>query len=758
MPSTVVGRSVPRVDGKEKVTGVARYGTDVALTGMLHARLVLSPHAHARILAIDTTEARAVPGVAAVLLADDLQMRGSGRPRVHVPLARERVAFCGQPVAVVLAENESAASDAAQLVAVEYEVLPAVVDPEEALKPDAPVVRAEGGGDDDEAAEHGVAAATGGASAPASPNVSNSVHFTRGDVAAGFADADVVVERTYRTEPVHQAYMEPHATVVQMDPLGGVTVYASTQAMFRVRADVAAALGIPEQRVRVLPMMIGGGFGGKTSLFEPLVAACAQKTGRPVRFVMTRMEEQLAATPAPRARIHLKLGAKRDGTLTALQADVLHDSGAYPGTPLSSSCTAVGGCYRVPNLEIRGAEVRTHTVSVGSYRAPGVPQATFAIESQVDELARELGLDPIELRLRNLAEEGDPTPNGGKWARVALRECLERLAQHPTWQQRDSANGAAGGKVGYGLAVGFWQGGIDTAAASCEVEPDGTVQLTIGSVDVSGSSTSFAQIAAEVLGVPMDKVRLVAVDSSQAPYAGGSMGSKITRTVGVAVVKAAEEARRQILAIAADKLEASVDDLEIEDGTVRVRGVPDRSATVASLAKLTRGRTGYAPIFGSGGSAIKSVAPGSTAHLARVEVDEETGAVRVLDYVAVQDVGKAINPGEVEGQVRGGIAQGLGWALWERMAHDGDGQLLTASWLDYALPGSEGVPNVAIDLVEVPAKDGPFGAKGAGEPPIIPVSAAVANAIRGATGVRVTELPMSQERVAQALRQAGSGA
>jgi CO/xanthine dehydrogenase Mo-binding subunit len=393
-------------------------------------------------------------------------------------------------------------------------------------------------------------------------------------------------------------------------------------------------------------------------------------------------------------------------------------------------------------------------VSVGSYRAPGVPQATFAVESHIDELARQLGLDPLELRLHNLAEEGDPTPNGGKWARVGLRECLERVRQHPLWRERREGDGNAGHRVGYGLAVGFWQGGLDTAAASCEVEPDGTIQLTVGSVDVSGSSTSFAQIAAEVLGVPFEKVRLVQVDSSQAPYAGGSMGSKITRTVGLAVVRAAEEARKQILAIASDQLEAGVDDLEIENGVVRVRGVPDRSATVGSLAKLTRGRTGYAPIFGSGGSAIKSVAPGSTVHLARVAVDEETGAVRVLDYAAVQDVGRAINPGEVGGQIQGGIAQGLGWALWERMAHDAEGQLLTASWLDYALPGAEGVPNVSIDLVEVPAKDGPFGAKGAGEPPIIPVSAAIANAIRSASGVRVTELPMNQERVAMALREA----
>jgi CO/xanthine dehydrogenase Mo-binding subunit len=751
----VIGQSVPRTDGAEKVTGQARFAGDLQLPGLLHARLVLSPYANARIVRIDAAEALRVPGVVAVLGADDLPLAepdSSSRKRDF--LARGQAIYHGHPVAAVLAETAAAAEDAAALVDVEYDAQDGAIDLLRAMEPDAPLARGEkpveAGA---EAQMH--ATVSGGEDEPAEelpPNVSTSLHFSRGDVEAGLREADVVVEQTYRTSMVHQAYIEPQVTLAAVDPLGSITVYTSTQALFYTRTEVAAALGIPQNKVKVVGMTIGGGFGGKFMLLEALCAALAVHSRRPVRLEYTRMDDFLAANPAPPSVWEVKLGAKRDGTITALKARVVFDTGAYAGSPVQIGSLLLGGFYKFPNLDIRGYEVLTNKTPAGAYRAPGAVQASFAIESTVDMLADRLGMDRFEFRRKNAAEEGDLRPNNQPWPKIGLKECLAEVEGH--WRRLRGARRRDGSvREGVGMAVGGWPGGIEPATAICRLNHDGSVSVVLGSVDLSGTDTTFQLIAAEAFGVPADQVEIAHGDTDTAPFAGGSGGSKITYTVGVSVQRAAADARKQLLAIASQHLEAAVEDLELVDGQVQVRGVPDRKVTLREIAAASMSFGGkYEPVYGRGSSAQTVQSPGFAAHVARVAVDVDTGKVKVLDYVAAQDVGFAINPAEVEGQIVGGVVQGLGWALYERMAYDEQGQLITASLLDYAVPSAGHAPNITPILVEVPSAYGPFGAKGVGEPPVIPCPGAIANAIADAVGVRVTEIPIISQAVAAGLR------
>jgi CO/xanthine dehydrogenase Mo-binding subunit len=751
---SAIGKSLPRLDGGEKVAGLTRYAGDVRVPGMLHARLVLSPHAHARIVRIEGKAAAALPGVVGVFGGRDLPLpHPDPSDRNRPPLAVDRAVFAGHPVAAVVAESPEIAEDAAGLVEVEYEELPAAIDPLEAMRPDAPRVREPGRGEGD-GAELGMHGATGGGQAlkePTAPNVASTVHFSRGDVARGFSEADLVIERRYRTPMVHQGYLEPRAAVASVDALGQLTVWTSTQALFYTRSEVAEALELPEHRVRVIAMPLGGGFGGKFVLLEPLAAALAMAVRRPVSVVLTRTEEFFATTPAPPSIVELKTGIRRDGRLTALQARVIFDAGAYSGAaPVSIACLLLGGYYRIPHLDIRGYEVLTHKPGNGAYRAPGAVQATFAIESQMDETARALGIDPLELRLRNAVQEGDPMPNGQPWPRIGLRQCLEQLRE-----RRGIRGGRAGdGRVrrGVGIAVGGWMGGIEPSSAVCRMNRDGSLSVIVGTVDMSGTNTALAQIAAEAFGMPVERVQVINADTEAAPYAGSSGGSKITYTVGAAVERAARDARRQLLAMAATHLEAAAEDLELVDQRIRVRGVPDRSVSVTELARASMQFGGkYEPVFGRGQSATIARSPAFAAHLAEVEVDVETGHVRVVSHVVAQDVGRALNPAAIEGQIQGAVAQGVGWALLERMVYDERGQLLSATLMDYALPAADQAPPVGTALVEVPSDAGPFGAKGVGEPPVVAAPAAIANAIAEATGRRFTELPITSEAIVQAL-------
>jgi CO/xanthine dehydrogenase Mo-binding subunit len=694
-----------------------------------------------------------IPGVVGVLTADDLPIARDehGNP-VKVPISFGEALFVGQVLALVLAETDAAAQDGAAAVEVDYEPLGVVTTLDHALDPSAPLVKAKSaGGGDDEASMHNADAATKeeADAEPLAPNVSNSIHFVRGDVAQGFADADEIVELTIDSQTVHQGYIETQACLAQVDPLGDLTVYTSTQAAFYCRNRVAETVSLPLHRVKVVPMPVGGGFGGKFVLIEPLVAAAAVAVGRPVLLQYTRIEDFLAGNPAPDCRIQIKLGAKKDGSLTALQSNMVFDSGSNAGSPLQISAILMGGYYRVPNLEIKGYEVLTHKAAAGAYRAPGAQQGTMAIESAIDELARRLNLDPLELRIAQCVVEGDPRPNGLAWPKIGLKQTLEALRDHPLWTNRASSR--ANGR-GVGVACGGWPGGIEPGTAICRLDHDGSLTVVLGSVDLNGTNTTFSQIAAETFGLSGTEIQVTTADTSAAPYAGGTGGSKITYTMGPAVQRAAEDALQQIKAIAADILEASVDDLELADGEVKVKGVPGASVSLKTVAQrsMSFGQK-YTPVYGRGESAQTVTSPGFAVHLAEVEVDDLTGETRVTRYVAAQDVGFAINPALVEAQIHGGVAQGIGWALYEGQSFDADGQLLNASLMDYVLPKAGMIPPIETVLVEVASDYGAYGSKGVGEPPAIPGPAAVANAVRDAVGVRVTSLPIKPETVATAL-------
>jgi len=762
---TTVGKRTRRQDGFDKVIGRTRFAGDISTAGLLHARLVLSPYAHARIVSIDTLAALEIPGVKAVYTSETLGMSNpESSSRSQSPLASKEVLWCGQPVAIVLAETEEAAEDGLAAVDVEYELLPVVMDPVAAMQPGATLARVNiketsseiaGGGAHAAVSEGDVAEAD---QEELSQNVSDKAHLRGGDIEAGWREAEVVVERTFKTSVVHQSYIEPQSIIVVPSASGHqLTIWASSQGMLAVRSDVAQALEMPERQIRVESVPIGGAFGGKFGLIEPLAAAAAYTSRRPVRLAYTRTDDLSAGNPAPQSIITLKLGAKRDGTLVAMQGKVIFDTGAYAGSAVFLGGLILGSNYRCPNYDFRCYEVMTNKVGVGAYRAPGAPQATFTLESTVDELCQKLQMDPVAFRLKNGLKEGDPTMDHRTWPRIGLLECLQKAQEHPLWAKRQEQKVVPaelqGWKVGVGVATGSWPGGTEPAAAACRLESDGTITVMVGTVDLTGSDTSLALIAAQVLGMPVDSVNTVHDNTDTMPYSGGTGGSKTTPTMGAAVLSAAQDARNQILTIASDMLEASPSDLEIDGDKVVVRGSPGKSVKLTDIASASMRFAGkYEPIYGRGRSALRTSAPLYAVHVAKVAVDPATGEVRVLDYLAVQDVGFAINPAEVEGQIFGGVTQGLGWALFENLVYDENGQLLTSNLMDYALPHSQDVPHISSILVEVPSAHGPFGAKGVGEPPVVPVGATIANAIFDAVGVRMTQLPITSERLFMAMQ------
>jgi len=753
-----VGQRTKRADAPVRLTGAERFCGDLRLPGLLHARPVGSAYAHALIKNVDSTAALQIPGVVAVLTADDLPIADRAAAEGGKwPIAFGEALHVGQFVAIVLAESEVAAEDGAVAVEIEYEELESVNTIESGLLFETGAARKVGiGAENAEAAMHNADAASGGGEQEEhSVNVTSTVHFERGDVAAGFAEADEIVELTFTSQTVHQGYLEPQVALAAIDPLGDLTVYTSTQALFYCRSKVADTLGYPSHRVKVEAMPVGGGFGGKFVLIEPLVALLAVAAGRPVLLQYTRMEDFVAGNPAPECKITLKAGGKRDGTITALAGTAWFDSGATAGSPMQIGIILMGGYYKVANLDIHGYEVLTNRAAAGAYRAPGAQQGTYAIESVIDELARKLNFDPMEFRLQNCVEEGDPRANGAEWPRIGLKETLEALKAHPAWRNREAARAKG---HGVGIAIGGWPGGVEPATAICRLDADGNLTVALGSVDLSGTNTTFSQIAAETFGIAPELVRVSTANTDSAPFAGGTGGSKITYTVGAAVQKAAEDARQQIFQIASQQLEAAVEDLEMVQGAVQVRGVPGTSITLKDIASLSLSASNsYEPVYGKGSTSITKTAPGFAAHLVEVDVDPMTGRTEIINYVAAQDVGFAINPAAVEGQIYGGVLQGIGWALYEGLFFDEQGQPASASLMEYVLPRSTMAPPIEVVLVEVPSEEGAYGAKGVGEPPAIPGPAVLANAIRDRTGVRVTDLPMRAETVARAIYAAEGG-
>ncbi|HUE75808.1 MAG TPA: xanthine dehydrogenase family protein molybdopterin-binding subunit, partial [Chloroflexota bacterium] len=728
----VVHQPLVRVDAVGKVTGADKFAADYFLPGMLHAKVLRSPHPHARIVRIDASKAESYPGVVCVMTGEDIQdIEHEPTSRVQTVLANKIALFAGQPVVALAATSREIAEEALALIEIEYDPLPAVMDPLEAMEPGAPVIRHEGSeeGVNIDRSEEQIHAAGAGELAEEDEideqtNISSQVNFKRGDVEQAFKEADVIVEGRWYSASVHQSYLEPHACLANWDAAGNVTIWNTTQSQFNVRDTIARLLRMPISKVRVLGTEIGGGFGAKFGLIVPIAVLLARKAKRPVKYVMSRQEELIGATPAPYTVIDVKLGAKKDGTMTALEGRVVMDTGAFPGAPMSIATILVGGSYKFPNLALQGYEVLTNKASVGAYRAPGAPNVAFGIEGAVDLLAKKLNLDPIEIRLHNAIEEGDKWPNGNQMPAIGVKEILLALKNHPLNKEPLAPN------RGRGVALGGWPGGAGAASAIVKANNNGTFTVSHGAINLTGSTTSLAQIAAEELGVPMGLVEIVQGDTSEAPHAPAAGGSQILYTMGLAVQQAAQRVREQLLKLAAADLNVEVDSLMVDGGIVCSKNGAGRALSYAKIAD--KAMQGDGPVLSVGSARPGKAYPGYCATLAEVEVDPETGQTRVTRLISAQDVGFAINPLSVEGQIQGGAVQGLGMAIYEEIVYNREGRVANPGLLDYKLPTCADVPWVEAIIVEVPNPIGPFGARIVGEPGIVPPGAAIGNAISNA--------------------------
>ena len=739
----VVGTRPVRPDGADKVTGKAAYGADLMLPGMLTGKIKRSPHAHARIIAIDTKKARALAGVKAVITAADFpdlaseEMAG-GESAANVRdialncMARDAALYEGHAVAAVAATSASIADEALALIEVTYEVLPHVIDVEAAMAPGAPLLHAE-------------IFTKGVEPVPTTPsNIAHRHDLSRGDVNAGFAEADVIVEGRYTTAAVHQGYIEPHACVATFGADGQCQVWSASQGHFAVRTLCAKILGLDTSDIRVTPAEIGGGFGGKTTVYlEPLALALSRQCGAPVRMVMTRDEVFRATGPTSGAVIEVKLGARRDGTITAGQIVLKYQAGAFPGSPVHPGVMTALACYDIPNFTITGYDVVTNSPKVTAYRAPGAPISAFGVESAVDDLARKLGMDPIALREKNAVRDGMKAAYGPTFRNIGYVETLEAIRDHPHY------HAPLGPNQGRGVAVGFWFniGGDSTAAV--QITDDGAAVVATGNPDIGGSRASMAMMAAEVLGLPIEKVRPIVADTASIGYSMLTGGSRTTFATGMAVTQAAQQIVTDLKRRAAQIWDVAVDQVEWLDGAAVCRDPAKGELTLAALAAKS-GETG-GPIGAQVSLNAQGAGPGFGAHICDVEVDPETGGVTILRYTAAQDVGRAIHPAYVEGQVQGGVAQGIGWALNEEYIFDADGRMENAGFLDYCVPVASDLPMIDTILVEVANPRHPFGAKGVGEVPIVPPLGAVANAVRAAIGVRMTDLPLSPPKIRAAI-------
>ena len=771
MKHKTIGRAIPRRDSRSKVTGRAVFGADVRLNGMLYARFLPSTEAHAEIVAVDTAEAEALPGVRAVVTADDIAAkRFNAASRFQAFIARGYVVFVGQPVAAVAADTLAIAEQAIGLIRVTYRPLPVVATIREALHPGSTPVQhgmadAEAGGG---ASAHTQVVTGGdqvnthldsGSGASASPNVVDDKLFEYGDVQAGFAQSDVIVEQTFTVPVVHQGYIEPHAATARWDDESHVTVWEPVQGTWAARELIADALGMHPTDVTLHSPEVGGGFGGKCEgVFAPLPVLLARKARRPVQLVVTRQEELMGANPAPHSIIRLKTGASRDGSFNAIEADVLVDAGAFPTGWIMTNITAsLRNNYRFPTWRMRGRELLTNKASVTSYRAPGGPNLSFAMESQVDELARRLGIDPLTLRSRNLIAEGDLLTTEEKQVETGARQVLEAVAAHSAWRDSWPArHGSDGFLHGRGMALGSWSGSNGPASAIAILDAGGRFRIVLGTVDLTGTYTGLAQIAAEALGVSIERIVMSQASPDHAPFAPMSAGSQTIYAMGAAVKMAAEELRDKLVTFVAQDLAVPAEKVAIGDEGLYVVDAPERSHSFASLYRLgTEWFAEYGPLVAAASAPQRKRAPGFAASVAEVAIDPETGKVQLTRLLTVQDVGKAINPLLIEGQMEGGATQSAGMALWEELAYDEKGVPSNASLLDYRMPTAADMPMHETVIVEAPGGDGPYGAKMVGEPPIVPAIAAIANAIADATGGRICDLPITPERVWRTLSGAG---
>ena len=744
----VIGTRPVRPDGVDKVTGRANFGADLQLADMIFGRVVRSPHAHAKIKSINVKKALALPGVKAVITAADfpeLDKSDIAAGEVTVSfhdmslnvIARKKALYDGHAIAAVAATTPEIAARAAELIEVEYQVLKPVMTWKQAMDPKAPLL-------------HDGMITKGVKPPPEKPsNVNARSEFALGDLEAGFAAADVIVEHEFTTETVHQGYIEPHACVASMSADGMATVWSSSQGQFMVRAQVAKLCGMDISKVKAIPSEIGGGFGGKTLVYlEPLAVALAKKSGRPVKMVMTRDEVFRATGPTSGGHGRCKIGAKKDGTITAADLELEYEAGAFAGSPVMLGCMTGTTPYDIKNMRAVGYDVVVNRPKAAAYRAPGAPVAAFVVESTMDILADKLGMCPLELRLKNAAKEGTKTPYGPKFLRIGYEETLLAAKASEQW------NTPLGPNQGRGIASGFWFNIGGNSSASVALNEDGTVIVVTGNPDIGGSRASMAIMTAEVLGIEVGRVKPLVADTESVPYSDLTGGSRVTFATGKAVIEAAQDVVKQLKQRAAKIWEIDPDQVEWKDGmAVAIETDKYKPLSIADIAKVA-GKTG-GPISGKANINAQGAGPGFGTHICDVEVDPETGFVKVLRYLAIQDVGTAIHPSYVEGQLQGGAVQGIGWALNEEYVYSKEGKLLNTGFLDYRVPVASDMPMIDTILIEVPNPGHPYGVRGVGEVPIVPPLAAVANAVSHAIGKRVSALPISPPKLLAIIQSKG---
>lgn len=736
-----VGSRSIRPDGLDKVTGKARFGADLALPAMLEAAVTRSPHAHARIVSIDTSAAEAMPGVHAVITGQDLpDLASSGAKPDDVfmaekVMARSKVLWEGHPVAAVAATTREIARAAAKAVEVTYELLPHVLTVDEALTDDAPVLH-------DDMITRGVDPAPEHAS-----NAASRVVHERGDLDQGFAEADFVVEREFTTKPVHQGYIEPHACVADASQDGKANLFVSSQGHFAMRASTATVLGIDPSQLAVTPAEIGGGFGGKTVIYlEPLAVKLSAKAGRPVRLVMDRDEVFKATGPTSGSRMRVKMGVANDGTLTAAEIWMAFEAGAFPGSPVGAASMTAIACYDIANFVVEGFDVVCNKPKVAAYRAPGAPIIAYGVESVIDELARKIEMDPIDLRLKNAAVEGTQAAYGPQFPRIGFVETLEAI------RESDHYRSPVPEGMGRGVACGFWFNIGGNSTATVHINEDGNVNVITGSPDIGGSRASMALFAAEEFGIDVARVSARIADTQTIGFTDVTGGSRVTLATGSVVIDCCRAIKEDLRRRAAKTWDCDVDEVEWNDGQAQHVSGTETPLSLADLAAKAP-RTG-GPISVTKSNNVRGAGAGFTTQVVDLEIDDETGVCRVARYTTAQDAGKAIHPSYVEGQMQGGVVQGIGWAFNEEYIHRPDGTLDNPSFLDYRIPVASDLPMIETIVVEVPNPNHPYGVRGVGEVGIVPPMAAIGNAIERGVGVRLTDLPMSPIRLLDALNQA----
>ena len=746
----VVGTRPVRPDGVDKVTGRARYGADISLPGMLWGRVKRSPHAHARILSIDTSKAEALPGVHCVVTHADLpgatdEVVDHGETvtpykwTLENVFASEKVLYQGHAVAAVAAVDPHIAEDALDLIEVEYEPLTPVLSVHDAMADAAPILHP-----GMRTVEMVARFVPGDGRGEQETNIASQLEFRQGDLEAGFAGADVIVEGEFETAAAHQGYIEPQNGTAQWNSDGSLTIWVSTQGPFAARASLARMLGIPLSKVKVVPMEIGGGFGGKLPVYlEPSAAIMSRRTGRPVKMYMNREEVLIGTGPTSSTYVRCRVGAMNDGTIVAAEATLAYEAGAFPGSPVGAGATCMFASYDVPNLYANALDVVTNKPKCQAYRAPGSPQGTFAVESLIDQLAQRLDRDPMELRLQNAAGEGTRRADGVAMPRIGAAETMEAAIESPHYRSE-----LQGADVGRGVSMGFWTNAGMESAAYAAINSDGTVNLSVGSVDIGGQRAGLAMQFAETMGIGYDQVRPQVVDTDSIGFTHVTGGSRVTYATGIAVHEAALDARAQMEERAAMIWEVDRDQVAYGDDGV-IRGPDGKQFAFNELCARMPSTGGQ--IQGRADVLPNKPGPAYGCHIVDVAVDRDTGKVDILRYTAVQDVGTAIHPSYVEGQVQGGVAQGAGMALSEEYVYDEQGTMRNASLLDYRMPTALDLPDIETILVEVPNPGHPYGVRGVGEVPIVPPLAAIANAIENATGIRMRQLPASPTRMLDAL-------